>query len=74
MFMTVTIWIEKSELELFKKFYDDVNTGKIIEKNDIPNITFCTYAPGDIKSYLQVNVLYDIYFIMNEMLNKSQEP
>lgn len=67
--MTITIWIKEQDLEKFKKFYDDVNNEKVIEKEDIPAIEIKKSMPvkGD---WLQVNVLYEIYFIMNEMTKK----
>lgn len=71
MYMTITIWIEKKHLEDFKKFYDAVNQEKIIEKEDVPSVEFKTYAPDS--SYLQVNLLYEIYQIMNELLNNKNQ-
>ncbi|MCK9575768.1 MAG: hypothetical protein WC979_01920 [Candidatus Pacearchaeota archaeon] len=69
--MTVTIWIQEYELEKFKKFYDLVNNSKVIEKEQIPTIKFLNVAPQNTDSYLQVNVLYDIYYIMKEMMEEK---
>jgi len=71
MYMTVTIWIQEYELEKFKKFYDLVNNSKVIEKEQIPTIKFLNVAPQNTDSYLQVNVLYDIYYIMKEMMEEK---
>jgi hypothetical protein len=70
--MTVTIWIQKEELEKFKKFYDDVNKTPDSKLHEIekPNIKFYTFAPVG-KTLLQVNVLYDIYVIMDKLLNEQ---
>ncbi|HRW20570.1 MAG TPA: hypothetical protein P5509_01220 [Bacteroidales bacterium] len=70
MLMTITIWIKESELEKFKKFYDDVNNERQIEKEDIPKIDFKTSKPvkGD---YLQINIIHEIFYIMREMLEKN---
>jgi len=65
--MTITIWIEKKHLEDFRKFYDAVNQEKQIEKEDIPSIEFKTSQPKG-GNYLQINVWYEIYEIMQLMI------
>lgn len=70
--MDVTIWINEKHLDEFKKFYDDVNEGKIIEKENVPKILFKTQRPKQ-GEYLQVNVYYEIFQIMKLSMNNKNE-
>lgn len=74
MFMTISIWITKTDLESFKKFYDDVNNNVEIKSEEIPEIEFFTQAPpcssDSTVDYLQLNVIYEIYEVMCRLLKK----
>ena len=73
--LTITVWLKEKDFEKFKKFYDDVNNERQIDKKDIPEIELKTSQPtaadGEVCDWLQLNVLYEIYFIMKEFANND---